>query len=324
LSFALSSMSVVALSGPSSAATLKPETTTLKYEAFAGYLNLPELAEALGYVKQLKLVNLGGTASGPAQIESVSNNSIQFAQSFNGGVVQAVANGVEVSSVMNYEGDVPPAAGALVVPANSPIKSAKDLVGKSVAFTEGTQPATLIDTYLQKAGISSSQVSAVSLTGAAELAALENGSVAAGAVFGPYVAAAKAAGLRQLTNEHELYGPIGTGSIIFANSFIKANPNTLKIFVAAVSKAAAWTQHHTRQQVIQKYSAWLDANGRATTAKAFATFVGTGLPTEGGVMQPKDMSTFVNWLVSIGQIQPGQVKVSSLYTNKFNPYAKAG
>jgi ABC-type nitrate/sulfonate/bicarbonate transport system substrate-binding protein len=323
MSLSLSSLGIVASSGPSSAAPLKPEVSTLKYEAFAGYMNLPEVAVALGDLTQLRLVNLGGTANGPQQIESVSANDIQFAQSFNGGVVQAAANGVNVTSIINYEGDLPPAAGALVTSAKSGITSAKDLAGKPVAFIPGTQPATLVDTYLKKAGLSQSSVTAVSLSGAAELAALENGSVSAGAVFGPYVQAAKAAGLKELTNEDTLYGPQGTGSIIFANSFIKANPKTVKIFVTGLAKAIIWIQNHTNRQLITKYSAWLDSQGRSSDAQAFASFAGTGIPTKGGVMEPKDMSTFVNWLVDIGQLKKGQIKIGSLYTNKFNPYAKS-
>jgi ABC-type nitrate/sulfonate/bicarbonate transport system substrate-binding protein len=316
---------VVNVTNASAAPKLKSsEVTTLRYEPFPTILNFPELAESLGYLKGIKLDDVGEDQNGPEEIEALAAGDLDFAASFNGGIISAAAAGVKIKSVIDYLGDDGLAAGGIYVPTSSPITSASQLVGKSVAYSPGTLAGSTVDTYLLDNGVTPSSVSTVSLTGLSEIAALTNGTVSAGYLVGTAIAQAQSqTSLRALVSENTLYGLIGTCGIVFTDSFIKANPTTVKEFTAGVAKAIVWAQTHSTTQVINKYVGWLTAQGRTSDATAFAFWKADGLSAKGGVISSGDFRPFATWLQKTGEIQPGQVQLKSLYTNQFNPYFKS-
>jgi ABC-type nitrate/sulfonate/bicarbonate transport system substrate-binding protein len=325
-SLTLSTAGVALVAGSGSAATSKAssEVTTLRYEPFPTILNFPELAESLGYLKGIKLVNVGEDENGPEEIEALAAGDLDFAASFNGGIISAVAAGVQIKSVINYLGDQGLAAGGIYVPVGSSITSAQQLVGKTVAFSPGTLAGSTTDTYLYDNGISPSSVTTVALSGLSEIAALTSGSVDAGYLVGTAIAQAQSqTSLRALVTENTLYGVIGTCGIVFTDSFIKQNPLTVKKFVAGVAKAIVWAQAHTTGQVITQYVGWLTAQGRSSDAAAFAYWKADGVPSKGGVITSEDFRPFETWLVKTGEIKTGQVQLKSIYTNQFNPYFKS-
>jgi ABC-type nitrate/sulfonate/bicarbonate transport system substrate-binding protein len=313
---------LVGVSNSSAASKSKNnEVTTLRYEPFPTILNFPELAESLGYLKGLKLDVVGEDQNGPQEIEALAAGDLDFAASFNGGIISAVAAGIKIKSVIDYLGDQGLAAGGIYVPTNSPITSASQLVGKTVAYSPGTLAGATVDTYLLDNGITPSSVTTVSLTGLSEIASLSASTVNAGYLVGTAIAQAQSqTSLRALTSENQLYGLIGTCGIVFTDAFIKANPDTVKTFVAGVAKAIVWAQSHSTQQVINKYVAWLTSQGRTSDATAFAFWKADGLSRKGGVITSEDFRPFATWLQKIGTIQAGQVQLKSVYTNQFNPY----
>jgi ABC-type nitrate/sulfonate/bicarbonate transport system substrate-binding protein len=316
-------MIVVGQSGPAAAAKAEAhEVTTLRYEPFPTILNFPELAESLGYLKGLKLDDVGEDQNGPEEIEALAAGDLDFAASFNGGIISAVAAGVKLKSVIDYLGDQGLAAGGIYVADNSPITSAAQLAGKTVAYSPGTLAGSTVDTYLLDNDVVPSTVTTVSLTGLSEIAALSSGTVSAGYLVGTEIAEAQSqTSLRPLVSENTLYGLIGTCGIVFTDSFIKDNPKTVKEFVAGTAKAIVWAQDHTTQQVINKYVGWLNSQGRTSDATAFAFWKADGLSKKGGVITSADFRPFATWLQKTGEIQPGQVELKSVYTNQFNPYS---
>ncbi len=300
-----------------------PEVTTLQYEAFPTVLNVPELAEELGFLGPLKLHNVGGPQNGPQEIEALQSGDLDFAGSFNGGIISAVNAGAKITAVVAYLGDKGIAAGGIYVPKSSSITTASDLVGKPVAYYTGTLAASTVETYLLKNGLKPSQVTPVSLTGLGEIQALKSGEVAAAYLVGTEIAEAKSEGaFRALATEDQLYGQIGTCSYVFSNDFIKKNPNTVRLFVSGVAKALAWVQQHTRQQVIAEYTKFLNSQGRTSDAAAFKYWEADGVPTNGGLIRPQDFSVFSNWLQNTGLVKKGDVDLNTIYTNKFNPDAQ--
>ena len=306
----------------SSAATKKKhEVTTLRYEPFPTILNFPELAQSLGYLKGLTLVDEGEDQNGPQEIEALAAGDLDFAASFNGGILAAIGAGVPIKSVIDYLGDNGLAAGGIYVPTNSPITSAAQLVGKSLAYTPGTLAGSTVDTYLLNNSINPSQVNTVSLSGLSEIAALSQGTVDAGYLVGTDIAQANSqTSLRPLVSESSLYGNIGTCGLVFTNAFIKKNPDTVKTFVTGVAKAIVWAQAHTTSQVIAQYTKWLNAHARTSDATAFQFWLADGLSKKGGLISPADFRVFSTWLVRTGGLKQNQVKIANAYTNKFNPY----
>lgn len=82
-----------------------------------------------------------------------------------------------------------PTAQALVVPANSPIKSTADLKGKKIAVTKAAGSHYLLIATLAKAGLKFSDIQPAYLSPADGRAAFEKGAVDAWVTWDPFVAA---------------------------------------------------------------------------------------------------------------------------------------
>jgi hypothetical protein len=64
--------------------------------------------------------------------------------------------------------------------------------------------------------------------------------------------------------------------------------------------------------------------GRNEDTSALKYFKSYGVAGTGGVIAPTEIQTWITWLEQQGQIKSGQVAASSVYTNQYNSYAKAG
>ena len=84
-----------------------------------------------------------------------------------------------------------PEAQAILVPANSSIKTLQDLKGKKIAVTKAAGSHYLLIAALQKAGLKFSDITPAWLTPADGRAALEHGSVDAWVTWEPFVTSSK-------------------------------------------------------------------------------------------------------------------------------------
>ena len=82
-----------------------PEVTELRYQGSANSVTLPELAEDLGYLGNVKLNWVGNTISGPASIQSAATGATDFGGAFSGAVVKLIEAGAPVTAVINYYGE---------------------------------------------------------------------------------------------------------------------------------------------------------------------------------------------------------------------------
>ena len=133
---------------------------------------------------------------------------------------------------------------ALLVPANSPITSVSQLVGKTVAVGTGTSADYHLLTVLEKAGVSPSSVTHDSLSGAAGLAALESGSVAAFDTWSPWVEDAEAQGARVLVTGAPYGSPY---SYQVASAEALKNPKkvlAIRDYLTELDKAYVWVKSH--------------------------------------------------------------------------------
>jgi len=98
-----------------------------------------------------------------------------------------------------------PAAEAIVVPKDSPLKSVADLKGRKVALNKGSNVHYLLVKALQQAGVKYTDVQTVFLPPADARAAFERGAVDAWVIWDPFVAAAeKQLGARVLADGNSL------------------------------------------------------------------------------------------------------------------------
>ncbi|RFA20591.1 aliphatic sulfonate ABC transporter substrate-binding protein [Subtercola boreus] len=147
-------------------------------------------------------------------------------------LAKANGSGIQVIDIFSQ-----PNWAALVVPANSAIKTVADLKGKSIAATKGTDPYFFLVQALAANGLSLDDVTVQNLQHADGWAALQNGSVDAWSGLDPILSNALTTGAT------ELYQNVDFNSYGFLNaneSFVKAKPDVAQTVVNAYEHARAW------------------------------------------------------------------------------------
>ena len=111
------------------------EVTTIRYQTNAGLVDLPELADALGYFKGtgIKLDRIGDVQGGPESLRAVATDQVDYGGAFNGAIAKLASTGAPITAVISYYGSSDDVSSSLLVKEDSGIKSARDLIGKKVA-----------------------------------------------------------------------------------------------------------------------------------------------------------------------------------------------
>jgi ABC-type nitrate/sulfonate/bicarbonate transport system substrate-binding protein len=305
------------------------EETTIRYQSYAGAVDAFLLADALGYFKGLTLKRVGDVTGGPQALQALASNQTDIGSSaFYGAIAQLVATGAPIKAVIPFYGSNEKSNSKLVVPADSPIQGAGDLVGKKVAVnTLGANNEAVLDTWFDQEGLSQDEQDKITLVPLPPLntpEALEKGQVDAAVLsFLGYQQAAKTLKVRELVNDVQVVGgPYAGGGLTMRNDFIEKNPKTTKQLVEGVAKAINFIETHDKQQIFDVYFPYLEQEGFADYIPAIETnFPGTlGVDAE-PVIKDEDIKRWVDWLDSRGDVDASKLKISDVYTNEFNPYA---
>jgi len=138
-----------------------------------------------------------------------------------------------------YVGNDPaaPLAEALVVPKDSPLKSAAELKGKRVALNKGSNVHYLLVKLLEKNHLAYADITPVFLAPADARAAFEKGAVDAWAIWDPFLAAVeKQTGARQLADGS---GVVNDFNYYLAQTdYAQANPQVIRELFANTQDAA--------------------------------------------------------------------------------------
>jgi sulfonate transport system substrate-binding protein len=124
--------------------------------------------------------------SGPPQIEAATAGKIDFAITGNSPPIFGAASNAKVKVVSAYDGGGN--GDQIVVHADSPIQSIADLRGKRIAVGKGSSAHGHILGQLEKAGLSTSDVTLVFLQPADALSAFTQRQADAWAIWDPYTA----------------------------------------------------------------------------------------------------------------------------------------
>ena len=310
------------------AAAAAPEQTVLRYQASSvGQVANAELADTLGYLAPLKLERVGVQAGGPGGLQLTATGQTEFAQAFNGSILNAVAAGAQLKAVAAYlatsEKD---AVGAWVLDA-SPVRSARDLIGKKVGVnTLGALWDASAEEYLKRGGLNEQerkQVTLIVLPAANIEQALRQGQIDVAVLSAGFqVQAEQRGGLRKLYDDHQLYGDVNLASIVFSSDYVAKNPETMKHFVGAVGKAIEWLRTHSRDEALAVYKPYLDTHGQAAAVNGLQYWQGQSVATPGGVILNEDFARWEAWQQARAGARAKPVDVKTIYTNAFNPYAE--
>lgn len=303
-----------------------PEQLELRYQGFTGQVTYPELAEDLGFLAPIKLKYVGNTISGPQDIQTVVTGDTDYGGAFNGAVIKLVAAKAPIKAVIGYYGTDESTYAGYYVLEDSPIKTARDLIGKKVAVnTLGAHVEFVLREYLARNGLSKAEADQVTLVVVPPVSAeqgLRQKSVDVAVLQGLLRDKANQRGnLRLLFTDYELFGKFTAGSYVVSEKTLREKPRTVRKFVEATAQAIEWARNHPRQEVIARETAIIHRRHRNEDASAIPFWQSTGIAHQGGVIHDSEFQVWLDWLVKSGQLGSGQVALKDIYTNQFNPFA---
>ncbi|MFF5488083.1 ABC transporter substrate-binding protein [Streptomyces virginiae] len=300
---------------------------TLKYQGSVGAVTLPELAADLGYLEDLKLEWVGNTISGPQDIQSAATGQTHFGGAFNGAIVKLASSKAPIKAVISYYGVDQHSYSGYYVLEDSPIRSARDLLGKKVGMnTLGAHSQAVLDIYLSRNGLAkadSSKVESLVVPPVNTDQVLRQKQIDVGVLGGILRDKAVAAGgIRPLFSDFDLLGKFSAGSYIMTERFIKQNPDTARTFVTGVAKAIEWARTTPREEVIARQTEIVTKRGRNEDTATLQYWRSYGVAETGGRIEDKEFQLWLDWLGERGDIKQGQLRPADLYTNEFNGFGK--
>ena len=195
--------------------------------------------------RKLLEARLPGTAlkwvefpAGPQILEALAVNSLDFGFTGDTPPVFAQAAGKDIW----YAGLEPPkpTSSAILVPADSPIRTLADLKGKRIGFQKGSSAHFLVVRGVEKGGLQWSDITPVYLTPSDARAAFERGALDAWGIWDPYYAAAEIDGRARVLSTG--VGLTSNNSYYLASRALTHDARTLKALFDSLSESDAWVK----------------------------------------------------------------------------------
>ncbi|MEV4311730.1 ABC transporter substrate-binding protein [Actinocrispum sp. NPDC049592] len=231
------------------------------------------LLTAAGLEKAPYKIEWSTFTSGPPLLEAASGGAIDIGGVGNTPPIFAAAANAKIAVVSAAKGNVD--SDAVVVPADSPLRTVQDLRGKNIAVAKGSSAHGQILLTLKKAGLSTKDVKLNFLQPADAYAAFTQKRVDAWAIWDPYTSQALLE-----ANGRVLVDGNGTANgytFQVAGRAALDDPGkaaAIKDYVTRIAKAQKWSDGH-RDEWAQ---AWSNDTGLATTITKAATGRGPDLP----------------------------------------------
>jgi NitT/TauT family transport system substrate-binding protein len=208
------------------------------------------LGQQKGFFKSrnIELVLEAGQG-GAAIVPGVLNNQTQFGYSNMTTLMISQTKGLPIKVVAagaSSTGEAGKDFGGVVVKADSPIKTAKELAGKKISVnTLRNIGETVTRESVRKAGGDATTLSFVEMAFPAMPAALDKGEVDAAWVVEPQLSTIKAAGGREIASTFVDAAPNLTVAAYFTSEkLISQNPGLVKRFTEAVNESLAYADSH--------------------------------------------------------------------------------
>ncbi|MES2879145.1 MAG: aliphatic sulfonate ABC transporter substrate-binding protein [Pseudomonadota bacterium] len=152
-----------------------------------------------------------------------------------------------------------PSAQAIVVRADSPIRSVADLKGRKIGFAKGAGSHFLLLAALERAGLSFKDIEPAYLSPADGRAAFEKGAIDAWAIWDPFLSAVQnqsavriIADGRDIASYQRYY--------LAATPYAQARPDVLRVIYTELHKAGLWVKQSPKEAATLLSGVWgLDA-----------------------------------------------------------------
>ena len=304
------------------AGPLKPVNFTLDwiYEGpNLGFL----VAHDRGYYRDAGLdvsITAGKGSGNTAQLVANKATQIGFADGY--AVSNGIAKGMEIRTIGSiYRGN----PSAIMVLADSPIKSPKDLEGKTLAMIAGSGQFQQWPAFAKNAGIDVSKINIVNLTPPSLGPAIISGQVdAIGGYVQSYAPIIELRGKKQVRIFwHSDYGVnVVSNGIVAHEDLIKSDPDLLRAFVPATIKGFLYARQHPDEaaETVKKYSETVEVaiikREFEVSWKTWVTPNTKGKPLGWGA--EGDWSATISVLKQYGGVT-APLETARLYTNDFVP-----
>jgi ABC-type nitrate/sulfonate/bicarbonate transport system substrate-binding protein len=218
--------------------------------------------------------------------------------------------------------------GGFFVLQDSPIRSARDLIGKKVAVnTLGAHHEFVMREYLARNGLSKDEIAQVTLIVVPPVnaeQALRQGQVEVAVLQGILRdKSQERGGIRSLFSDYDLFGEFTAGSYVMTRDFLSTHPHSARRFVEATARAIEWARSQPPKDVAARFESIIARRGRAEDASSVKYWHSTGIAGQGGLIKEREFGMWIDWLVKDGQLTPGQLQLKDVYTNELNPFLES-
>jgi NitT/TauT family transport system substrate-binding protein len=202
-----------------------------------------------GFFKEQGLDVTVQSGNGSANVaQAIGHGNGEFAAVDGGTMMQLVAKGLPVKAVMGWFQRNP---NGVIYAKKSGIKKPLDLIGKTVAVTNGDAPSALLPAFAKATKLDLSKVNIVNTSPAAKNASVISGKADADITFVfQGVPIIEAGGVPAGSLDYADYGVNVPGLCVIARvDYIKQHPDIVKKFVAAAQKSVAWSKDHVKESL---------------------------------------------------------------------------
>ncbi|HZO92573.1 MAG TPA: aliphatic sulfonate ABC transporter substrate-binding protein [Candidatus Baltobacteraceae bacterium] len=199
---------------------------------------------------------------------------VQFGSTAGSAALLARANGSPIQTVFLYSR---PEWTALVVAKGSPLRNVRELRGKRVAATRGTDPWFFLLRSLDANGLRPGDVELVDLQHPDGRTALERGQVDAWAGLDPHMAASQLDAGSRLLYRNLAFNTFG--ALNARTDFLAEQPEIARIVIAAYERARAYAATHVDEvATILSEASHLDRRVALLQLRERTTYPGNGVP----------------------------------------------
>ncbi len=302
----LSAAITLGLVAPAAAA----DDVKLRYLASQGGLSAHELAQELGYFEGtgITIESVGYATGGPASLIALASGDVEIGGAATSAVLNSIISGNDFVAAYPSNGINDEVQSIFYVLEDSPIKSIKDIAGKSIAVnTLGAHLDYTIREALHSVGLPTDAANQVVVPGPQLEQVLRSGQVDISA-FGYWQttfegAARKKGGLRAIFDDTDVLGEIAGGFVVLRRDFIKEHPEAAKTFVLQSARALDYARDHPEEtkEILAKA---LQARGENPDIAQY--FRGYGVRA-GGLPVERDLQFWIDVLVREGKLKEGQL-----------------
>ncbi len=277
------------------------------------------LLQAAGLISKLPFkAKWSDFTSGPPMLQAMGSGAVDIGGVGDAPPVFAAAGGEKVTIVGARTAG--PNGAALVVPKNSSITSISQLKGKKIAVAQGSSANYHILTVLNKAGLTTKQVTLDYLQPADALAAFNSGHVDAWDVWAPYIEQVTAQNGAKVLVNGSGYGSNYSFEVASQAALAdKAKAAAIHDYLKILNQAYVWSDTHTATWA----KLWGDATGLPASVMDKAATDAINKPAVINSSVVAGEQQLVTNFYKAGLI-PTQVKMSDFTTDQFNDTVTGG